>query len=169
VSACLLGERVRWDGGDKRDAFVVDVLGRRVRFVPVCPEVEIGMGVPRPPVRLVRGAGAPRMVDAASGKDWTEVMTLHVERRVKALARAGLDGFVLKSGSPSCGHADVRVHGARRPDSGLFAAALAKYLPDLPVEDEQRLRDPRVRATFLARLVAHQQQRGGDRARRRRT
>ena len=138
VSACLLGERVRYDGGHKRDAYLADVLGPQVEWVAVCPEVELGLGVPRPTLSLV--GDPPRLVQDATGADLTERMRAYAEARVGELERLGLDGYVLKSGSPSCGVFDVR---------GLFAAALVARLPALPVEEEGRLADPAVRARFL--------------------
>src|SRR5690606_4696456 len=103
ISSCLLGHAVRWDGGHKRDAFLVERLGRFVEWVPVCPELELGMGVPREPIRLVaRGAGI-RLVSVSGGVDWTARMRAFAQRRVRALARLGLCGYVLKARSPSCG------------------------------------------------------------------
>ncbi|HEV8586207.1 MAG TPA: DUF523 domain-containing protein [Methylomirabilota bacterium] len=155
VSACLLGEAVRWDGGHKRDAIVVELLGPRVTWVPVCPEVELGLGVPRPPIQLAGDARAPRLVVAETGADLTARMRRFAEARLDELARLGLDGYVLKARSPSCGPAGVPVHGtAGATGAGLFAAALAARFPDLPAEDEDGLADPAVRARFLERAVA---------------
>lgn len=158
VSACLLGEPVRWDGGHKRNALLVETLGPRVQWVPVCPEMEIGLGVPRPPLHLVGSPGAPRLVVAATGEDLTARMRRFAGTRVRQLARLRLDGYVLKSGSPSCGLARVPVHGARGGPAGagrgLFAAALAARLPLLVVEEEGRLTDPAVRESFVERLFA---------------
>lgn len=155
VSACLLGEPVRWDGTHRRDAVVVDTLGPRVEWVAVCPEVEAGLGVPRPPIRLEGDARAPRLVVAETGEDLTARMRRFAEARLDDLARLDLDGYVLKRASPSCGPANVPVHGAAgAPGAGLFAAALAARFPDLPIEDEGRLADPGVRARFLDRAAA---------------
>jgi len=164
ISACLLGSRVRFDGQHKRDAFLTDELGPLVEWVPVCPEVEVGMGVPREPVRLVVGGaeGRPRMLGLASGTDWTARMNRFVEARVRTLAREELSGFVLKSKSPSCGLARVKVYAdahSRLPvharGGGLFAEALARAFPNLPVEDEGRLQDARLRENFLERVFAY--------------
>jgi len=158
VSACLLGEAVRWDGGHRRDAFVTDVLGRWVEWVPVCPEVELGLGVPREPIRLEGDGTAPRLVAPGSGTDHTAAMTRLAARRAAALARMGLAGYVLKSGSPSCGMVGVPVHRARgepRPTGvGVFARALMTAMPLLPVEEEGRLRDAALRENFVTRLFA---------------
>lgn len=160
VSACLLGERVRYDGEHKRDAFLCDELGPRVEWVSVCPEVELGLGVPRETVRLEQRAGEVRLVAPGSGRDLTAAMTLYAARRLDELAGLRLSGFVLKRDSPSCGLLRVRVHGpegeaARRTGRGLFAAALRQRLPDLPVEEEGRLAEPHLRAAFLERVFAH--------------
>lgn len=157
VSACLLGERVRYDGGHKRDAFLVDALGPWVEWVPVCPELEVGLGVPRPPIHLAGAAASPRLVVVATGEDLTARMRRFAERRVAELARLGLDGYVLKRASPSCGMERVKVHGARgRPAAGrgLFASALIERLPLLPVEEEGRLADAAIRDNFIERVFA---------------
>jgi uncharacterized protein YbbK (DUF523 family) len=169
VSACLLGAKVRYDGQDKRDAFLVEQLGPMVEWVTVCPEIEVGMGVPREPVRLVadrRGAG-PRVVGLTSGADWTERMRRFADARVAELAREELAGFVLKSRSPSCGMAGVSVYadaGASVPlpetAAGLFAAALNDAFPDLPIEEEARLQDAHLRETFVERIFTYARLRG---------
>jgi len=156
VSACLLGQEVRWDGGHRRDDWIATVLGPRVTFVPVCPEVEVGLGVPRPPIRLEDdGRGGVRLVDTASGADLTDRMRRFAEARVEALAGEHLAGFVLKARSPSCGPAGVAV-GDRPEGRGLFAEALLRRFPDLPVEDETRLADPAVREEFLHRVLGRE-------------
>jgi uncharacterized protein YbbK (DUF523 family) len=148
ISSCLLGRPVRYDGGHKRDDWIVRTLSRRVAFVPVCPELELGLGVPREPIRLERGG---RLVGVESRRDHTAAMRRFAEARVAALAALGLSGYILKSKSPSCGKSGVRVRGGGA-SPGAFAAVLLARLPDLPVEDEARLADPRVSARFL-RLV----------------
>jgi uncharacterized protein YbgA (DUF1722 family)/uncharacterized protein YbbK (DUF523 family) len=159
ASSCLLGEPVRYDGGHKRDAFLTDVLGPYVEWVPVCPEVEIGLGVPRPAIRLVGDPAAPRLVAERSGEDLTACMRRFAERRARELAHLGLDGYVLKRASPSCGLFRVRVHpeggGTPRMDGrGLYAAALVEALPLLPVEEEGRLADAGIRESFIERVFA---------------
>ena len=159
VSACLLGERVRYDGGHKRDRFLAGPLARRVEWVPVCPEVEAGMTVPRDAMGLVGAPSSPRLVVKRTGEDKTAAMRAFAHGRVEALAALGLDGYVLKSKSPSCGMAGVpvgRTSGrAAAGGVGLFARALRARLPLLPVEDEARLLDPRRRAAFVERVFAH--------------
>lgn len=159
ISSCLLGKKVRFDGGHKQDSFLVHTFGRWVEWVPVCPELEVGMGVPRESVRLVEQAGHIRMIAPRSGADWTERMGELSSRRAEALSEAQLDGFVLKKDSPSCGMERVKVYrDAGMPAKngvGLFAAALLARLPSLPVEEEGRLNDPRLRDNFVERVFAH--------------
>ncbi len=160
VSACLLGQAVRYDGGHKRQPRLTAVLGALFELVPVCPELEVGMGVPREPLRLVGAAAAPRLVGTASGEDWTGRMGRYAERRVASLLAAGLSGFVLKRRSPSCGTRGVKLYprGWGRPARrgvGLFARALAARAPLLPVEDVARLGDARARERFVVRVFAY--------------
>ena len=159
ISACLLGQTVRYDGGHKRDQFLTHVLGRYVDWVPVCPELEVGMGVPREPVRLVGSTKDPRMIAEHSHTDWTEKMQAYARRRVTALASMRLDGYVFKKDSPSCGVERVRVYGmhgvATREGKGLFARALTDRIPLLPTEEEGRLSDLRLRENFVERIFAH--------------
>jgi uncharacterized protein YbgA (DUF1722 family)/uncharacterized protein YbbK (DUF523 family) len=159
ISSCLLGEAVRWDGGHKRDATINDLLGRFFEWVPVCPELEVGMGVPREPIHLVRAAGSERLVGVKSGKDWTTAMRQFARRRVARLEALDLCGYLLKKDSPSCGMERVRVHGARgtaaRTGVGAFARELLALMPHLPVEEEGRLRDPALRENFIERVFAY--------------
>jgi uncharacterized protein YbgA (DUF1722 family)/uncharacterized protein YbbK (DUF523 family) len=160
VSACLLGEQVRFDGGHKRDRFVTDLLGRFVEWVPVCPEVEVGMGTPRPALRLLRREDDVRMVEVRSGRDHTRAMRRFSARRVHELRELGLCGYVLKKDSPSCGLERVKLYReegpAKRDGRGVFADALVEAFPLLPVEDEGRLNDARLRENFIERVFAYQ-------------
>jgi uncharacterized protein YbbK (DUF523 family) len=161
VSACLLGQAVRYDGGHKRNRFLIDDFARRVEFVPVCPEVELGLGVPREAISLVLERGQVRLLGNETGRDLTRAMKSFAARRVEALARENLSGYVLKKDSPSCGMARVETRGARgrisRDGRGLFANELIRRFPDLPIEQEDRLADARVRKNFLERALAHSQ------------
>ena len=162
VSSCLLGEEVRFDGGHKRSDFLTETLGRFVEFVPVCPELEIGLGVPRESIRLVRGsdhADAVRLVGNKTGLDHTDEMNAYAERRTTALCCEELSGYLLKKDSPSCGMERVRVYAtsgmATRDGAGLFASALMRRYPSLPVEEEGRLNDPHLRENFVERVFAY--------------
>ncbi len=158
MSSCLLGEEVRFDGGHKRDGFVVDQLGRWVDWVSVCPEVDIGLGIPRPTIRLVEAtdAGGVCLLTPSTGADVTGKMQRYAATRVKTLQKLDLDGYVLKKNSPSCGMTRLPVyrHGnlLHRRGVGLFARALIDACPGLPIEEDGRLNEPRRRETFIARV-----------------
>jgi uncharacterized protein YbgA (DUF1722 family)/uncharacterized protein YbbK (DUF523 family) len=158
ISACLLGEKVRYDGGHKRDPYLVETFGRYVEWVPVCPEVEMGLGTPRESLRLVRTQGDIRLIMPKTGADYTEPMRAYAKQRVAELAKEDLCGYVLKKDSPSCGMERVRVFDARgvpaKSGRGLFAEALLQHFPLLPVEEERRLSDPRRRENFVERVFA---------------
>lgn len=158
VSACLLGQNVRYDGGHRRDAFLYQVLSRFVQWVPVCPEVEAGMGVPRESVRLIGPGAKPKLIAQRSGHNWTAPMHSYAESKALGLARLGLCGYVFKKDSPSCGLYRVPIHtnGSRvaRTGRGIFAAALSAALPTLPLEEEGRLNDSALRENFLERVFA---------------
>jgi uncharacterized protein YbgA (DUF1722 family)/uncharacterized protein YbbK (DUF523 family) len=159
ISSCLLGERVRFDGGHKRDAFLTDVFGRYVEWVPVCPEIEIGLGVPRETLRLRNDDGRVRLVSPGSGADHTEKMKAWSASRIEQLANQNLCGYVLKRSSPSCGLERVKVYRntglLHRDGVGLFAAALTNRLTNLPVEEEGRLNDPRLRENFVSSVFSY--------------
>jgi uncharacterized protein YbbK (DUF523 family)/uncharacterized protein YbgA (DUF1722 family) len=159
ISSCLLGQEVRFDGGHKRDPFLTEELARHVRYVPLCPEVEIGLGVPRPPIRLARVNGEIRLVDPASGADLSEPMRTWSRGAAQRIAAAGLDGYVFKKSSPSCGLERVKVYDENGSPAatgrGLFAEALLARLPLLAAEEEGRLRDPRLRERFVERAFGH--------------
>jgi uncharacterized protein YbgA (DUF1722 family)/uncharacterized protein YbbK (DUF523 family) len=159
VSSCLLGAEVRFDGGHKLDQYVTGTLGRCVEWVPVCPELEIGLGVPREALRLVGDPEAPRLVTVKTRLDHTERMLAWSGAKVEELRELELDGYILKSKSPSCGMERVRVYTEAgmpsRSGPGLFARALMAALPLIVVEEEGRLNDPRLRESFVTRLFAH--------------
>ena len=160
VSSCLLGSEVRFDGGHKRDRFLTDRLERFVEWVPVCPEVEAGMSTPRPALRLVQDGDEVRMLEVASGSDHTRQMRTFAAKRVRALRALELSGYVLKKDSPSCGMTRVKIYGRkgmpRREGRGLYASALMEAYPNLPVEDEGRLNDSKLRENFIERVFAYQ-------------
>jgi uncharacterized protein YbbK (DUF523 family) len=158
ISACLLGEEVRFDGGHKLDTFLTDILGPLVQWVPVCPEVEVGMGTPREPLRLHRSGKDLRMITVRTGHDYTDAMNRWADMRLQELAGEDLCGYVLKSDSPSCGMEGVKVYDEagvpERSGRGLFAQILTQHMPWLPVEEEGRLRDKQRREHFLERVFA---------------
>jgi uncharacterized protein YbbK (DUF523 family) len=163
ISACLLGHEVRYDGGHKRDSFLVDTFGKFVEWVPVCPEVEVGMGTPREPVHLVRGERGIRLLTVDTRIDYTDAMNGWAERRLDDLARQNISGYVLKKNSPSCGKAGVRVFAPDAPPSregrGVFADALLRRFPGLPVQEEDELHDPLALQSFLDRVIQYQRTR----------
>jgi uncharacterized protein YbgA (DUF1722 family)/uncharacterized protein YbbK (DUF523 family) len=160
ISSCLLGERVRFDGNHKRDVFLVEVFGRHVTWVPVCPEVEMGLGVPRETMRLEQHGHEIRLVTPKTGADYTDPLRTFAEERLAALSQERLCGYILKKDSPSCGMERVRLYPSNgvpnRSGQGLFAAALMQRFPQLPVEEEGRMQDPRLRENFVTRVFAYQ-------------
>lgn len=159
ISACLLGQEVRFDGGHKRDRYITDTLGQFFEWVLVCPEVEMGLGTPRETLRLVGDPEAPRLVFAKTGEDQTAPMQAWANSRLEALAKANLSGYILKSDSPSCGMERVRVYGASGVPSkqgvGIFARVLMDRFPLLPVEEEGRLHDLPLRENFVERIFCY--------------
>lgn len=156
ISACLTGQKVRYDGGDKRDPFIMDTLGPSVQFVPVCPEAECGLGIPREAMRLAGDPARRRLLVIRSGRDLTAQMQTWAEKRVSELAEEELRGFIIKSRSPSCGLHSTKFFDARgrviATGAGLFAEALRKNLPGLPLAEEEDLRDQAFLQRFLKAL-----------------
>ncbi len=159
ISSCLLGQEVRFDGGHKHDPFLTQTVGPFFTWVPVCPEVELGLGTPRETIRLERHGEAVRLVAPKSGRDLTEEMRHYAEAKVAFLASLDLSGYILKKDSPSCGMERVRVYGgkgmAEKTGRGAFAERLLAAFPLLPVEEEGRLHDPRLRDNFFVRVFAY--------------
>ncbi len=141
VSACLLGERVRYDGGHKKDAFLVGTLGKFVEYVPVCPETGCGLPTPREPMRLVGDPSAPRLVGIRTGEDHTDRLLRWTRKRLDEIERIDPWGYVCKKGSPSSGM-----------EEGIFTRAFMRRFPLVPVEDEERLGDPVLREAFFERV-----------------
>jgi uncharacterized protein YbgA (DUF1722 family)/uncharacterized protein YbbK (DUF523 family) len=156
VSTCLLGQQVRYDGGHKRDRYITDILGEYLEFVPVCPEVEAGFPIPRESFRLVGDPENPRLVTSRSNIDHTERMVAWAEKRVRELEKENLCGFIFKSDSPSSGLSRVKVYNpkgmADKKGVGLFARAFTRHFPLLPVEEEGRLNDAKLRETFIEQI-----------------
>ena len=158
LSTCLLGENVRFDGGHKRDRFVTDTLGQFLEFVPVCPEMECGLGVPRESMRLVGKPESPRLVTNRTKIDHTERMITWARKRVQELEKEDLCGFIFKSRSPSSGMERVRVYNEKgipeKKGVGMFARIFMEHFPLLPVEEDGRLHDIRLRENFIERIFA---------------
>lgn len=156
ASACLLGERVRFDGGHKQNKFMLQDLKPYVEWVPVCPEVEMGMSIPRETIRLVGEIEDPELIGPKTETNYTKTMKDWSAERLPGLVNENLHGFVLKKDSPSCGLFRVRVYNEKgmptRAGRGLFARALVDDMPLLPVEEEGRLRDPYLRENFIMRV-----------------
>jgi uncharacterized protein YbgA (DUF1722 family)/uncharacterized protein YbbK (DUF523 family) len=170
ISTCLLGEKVRYDGGHKLDKFLRDTLGEYFQYVPVCPEFECGLGVPREAMRLEGNADSPRLVTVKTRTDLTDRMNNWAKKRVKELEKEELCGYIFKSKSPSSGMERVKVYnenGISFPNGrGLFARAFMDHFPLTPAEDEGRLHDPAIRENFIERIFALKQWRdmtGGKR------
>ncbi len=159
ISACLLGQKVRYDGGHKHDRFLTDTLGTYFEWVPVCPEVEVGMGIPREIIRLERRGSEIRLVAPSNGVDHTRAMRSYAKKRIAALAGEDLCGYILKRNSPSCGMERVAIYGSRglasRSGRGLFADGLMQQFPNLPIEEEGRLCDPCLRENWIERVFAY--------------
>lgn len=149
---------MRYDGGHKRDAFLVDCLGPYVEWVPVCPEAEVGLGIPRPTLRLEVHRDDVRLIMPKTGADYTDAMQQYAADRVDRLAMDDLCGYVLKKGSPSCGMERVKVYNGGQShhlEAGMFAAMLMRRFPNLPVEEEGRLNDAALRENFIERVFAY--------------
>jgi len=166
VSSCLLGEPVRYDGQHQRNRFICEELARQAEFVPVCPEVECGLPVPREAMRLVGKPECPRLVTIHSGRDLTEQMQNYVSSRLDRLEKEDLDGFLFKKDSPSSGLIRVKVYNAKdvpsRTGRGLFAGAFVKRFPRLPVIEEGMLNDRFLRERFLNRIFTAQRWREAE-------
>ncbi len=156
ISSCLLGNEVRWNGGHKLDKYLTHTLGQFVVYVPVCPEVEAGFGVPRESLRLVGDPANPRMITFKSKTDLTDRMVAWAGKRVKELEKEDLCGFIFKSGSPSSGMIRVKVYNEKgmphKVGIGIFARAFMEHFPLIPVEDDGRLNDPSIRENFILQI-----------------
>ena len=156
ISTCLLGENVRWNGGHSRDRYLTDILGQYVEYVPVCPEVECGMGVPRETLRLVGHPDNPNLVTSKTNIDHTHRMTEWARKRVEELEKENLCGFVFKKNSPSSGLFRVPVKNFKgmpqKKGQGIFARVFTENFPLVPVEEEGRLHDAKLRETFIEQI-----------------
>ncbi len=160
ISSCLVGEKVRWNGEHKKDVYIDEVLSQFFEWVHVCPEMELGMGVPREAVHLTGSIEFPRMVGKQTKTDWTDRMLSFSRSRSKELCSLNLCGFIFKNSSPSCGMKGIKIVSDKdRPRAfgrGLFANEFIKHNPILPMEEEGRLRDSRIRENFIVRVFSFQ-------------
>ena len=156
ISTCLLGKNVRYDGGHKLDGFLTDTLGQYVEYVPVCPEVECGLGVPRESMHLEGNPDSPRLVTIRTKQDMTDRLVQWSWKRVADLEKEDLCGFIFKSDSPSSGMERIRVYNEKgipvKKGVGIFARIFMDHFSLLPVEDEGRLHDPELRENFIERI-----------------
>ena len=156
ISSCLLGNEVRWNGGHKRDKYLTNILGQFVEYVPVCPEVEAGFGIPRESFRLVGDPESPRLITFKSKLDHTDRMLAWAKKRLKKLEQEDLCGFIFKSDSPSSGMIRVKVYNEKgmphKVGVGIFARAFMEHFPLIPVEDDGRLNDPIIRENFILQI-----------------
>ncbi|MCK9229891.1 MAG: DUF523 and DUF1722 domain-containing protein [Syntrophales bacterium] len=156
ISTCLLGENVRYDGGHKLDRFLRDTLGRYVRYIPVCPEADCGMGIPREFIRLEGSPESPRLVTGRTKVDKTDMMVSWAKKRLIQLEGEDLHGFIFKSGSPSCGTERIKVYDDKglpvKRGTGVFARMFMDHFPSVPVKDEKRLHDADLREHFIERI-----------------
>lgn len=159
ISTCLLGKNVRYDGGHKLDRFLRDEVGKFVDWVPVCPEVECGMTIPRESLRLVGDPQDPRLITTRTGIDKTDQMKSWAEKRLKLLEGENLCGFIFKTKSPSSGMRSVKVYDKNNVPSkkgvGIFARAFMEHFPYMPVEDDGRLNDAKLRENFIERIFVY--------------
>ena len=159
VSSCLIGEKVRWNGDHKQDRYVREILSRYFEYIPVCPEVEVGMGVPRETVALYGEPEKPSMISKKTQTDWTKPMEKYIKSRINTLSADDLCGYIFKSKSPSCGMGRVPLYsefGSHKVKHGpgMFANAFINSFPLVPTEDEGRLNDPRIRENFIVRVFS---------------
>ena len=159
VSSCLIGEKVRWNGDHKQDRYVREILSRYFEYIPVCPEVEVGMGVPRETVALYGDPEKPSMISKKTQTDWTKPMEKYIKSRINTLSADDLCGYIFKSKSPSCGMGRVPLYsefGSHKVKHGpgMFANAFINSFPLVPTEEEGRLNDPRIRENFIVRVFS---------------
>ncbi len=156
ISSCLLGNEVRWNAGHKKDKYLTNILGQFVDYVPVCPEVEAGFGIPRETFRLVGDPEQPRLITFKSKVDHTDRMLDWAKKRLKGLESEDLCGFIFKSDSPSSGMIRVKVYNEKgmphKVGVGIFARAFMAHFPLIPVEDDGRLNDPMIRENFILQI-----------------
>ena len=159
VSSCLLGEKVRWNGDHKQNHYVRVVLAKYFEYVSVCPEMEVGMGVPRETVALYGNLEKSRMISKKTQTYWTKPMKSYIKTRISSLALDNLCGYIFKNKSPSCGLGRIPVYAAFgsnkvRHGMGMFAKEFTENYPLIPTEDEGRLNDPKIRENFIVKVFS---------------
>ena len=157
ISTCLLGEKVRYDGGHKLNHYLRDTFGKYVEYLPVCPEVEFGMSVPREAINLFENKGKIRLITEQTNIDITDKMNSWIKKRLKDLSNKKLCGFIFKSKSPSCGLSNAEVHRKKvieNNGTGIFAKGFIESFPLIPVVDEKRLNDPKHRENFIEQIFS---------------
>ncbi len=161
ISSCLLGHSVRYDGGHKRAESIVSDLGCHVEWIPLCPEVEAGLGVPREPMQLVTSDSNTRLITVETREDRTNLLTQFSAKRLRELKVLDLSGYVFKARSPSCGIEHVPLHDEQGnltlSGIGLFTDAFRNAFPSIPIADEDHLADPAKRECFLAQVAEYHQ------------
>lgn len=161
VSSCLLGNNVRYDGSHKKMIYITDILSKQFILVPICPEFELGMGIPREAVMLVGKTYEPKMVGINSGENWTDKMLSYSNQRVLCDDIKELSGCILKKNSPSCGIKGVKIYTTLNQfvekGIGLFAKELLNTHPSLPVIEEDELNDPNKKENFINKVLSYAQ------------
>ena len=158
ISPCLLGKKVRYDGGQRRNRYITDILGKYFAWIPVCPEVEYGLGIPREPMQLVGDRAKPRIVTISTGIDHTDGMVKWVENKLVELEKEDLCGFIFKSKSPSSAIRGVRIISPSGVECGvgpgIFGGAFIKHFSLIPAIDDEQLGNPVLRKDFLEKVFA---------------
>jgi len=160
ISACLLGEKVRYDGGHKLDPFIRDTLGCFFEYISICPEVECGLPVPRESMRLAGDPEHPRLVTIGTVADHTDRIFGWGKKRLRELESEDLCGYIFKSGSPSCGMARVMIYtdkGVKNSGTGIWVGMFMDRFPLIPVVDENRLHNPVIRENFIESVFVFRQ------------
>jgi len=159
ISSCLLGKNVRYNGENKLDRFIVKILGHYFSYIPICPEVECGLGIPRLPMRLEGNPKRPKLVITSTNIDITKKMLSWSKEKVHKLEKEHLDGFIFKSRSPSCGILDLTVYRKKKSPpkkgQGLFVKMFKDHFPLIPIEEGERLHDPELLKSFFARILIY--------------
>ena len=160
VSACLVGENVRYDGGHKKDRFITDILSSYFDFVPICPETELGLGIPRPTLRLEKINDTLHLIQPKNKNNITDKMQRYSNKKVTELICRKIYGYILKSRSPSCGMGGLKIYtnNDSSPDTngvGIFAATIMNKWPLLPIEEEARLNNLSLRENWIKRVFCY--------------